>query len=357
MKKLSTKIIATILSFVFIFTGVFSLAVSAEEYVNFQYASEPYDEETIYYEEYSSLFYTERIYFKIKYLDTPNTQNAVISRIYLDDLSDEEISSAYNYVRDEYPYATFLSSATNRYNCHSYAWYSQDVDTNEYWIPDPKTFYEDHSYCTVSTPQVGDIICYFNNMGTTDTSDDFNVHSGIVTAVSSGTSNNVCGTADLVTVTSKWGSYGLYSHNGLDCPYTPNNGGEADYVKYYRSEHNNRLDFLNGEQHLSICRSCNYTQCLPHEYSISQDDSTNHLLTCGCGFDKTEAHYGCTYTSKNTNVHYVYCKCGYLIEEDYHNMAPSGTVGFSACRECGYLRSNSGSSVIIKGEKDEPVTE
>ena len=90
MKTYMNKSIAFILSFVLLFGGVFTLMASAEEYVDFRYASEPYDENVIYYDEFSTLFYTTRVYFKIRYLDTLNTQNAVVARIYLDDLSDEE---------------------------------------------------------------------------------------------------------------------------------------------------------------------------------------------------------------------------------------------------------------------------
>lgn len=140
---------------------------------------------------------------------------------------------------------TRLYTATRLFNCHSYAWYSQDVSTNHYWMPDPSPYYLDNSYYEVSTPMVGDIICYFDDNETLMIiSDDENLHSGIVVAVSaSTTSNGLCGNSDTVTVESKWGLGGLYRHNGYQCPYTdhyltidPNAEEDsiAEYVKYYR---------------------------------------------------------------------------------------------------------------------------
>ena len=336
------------------FSNMFTLSVNAEEIIYFYSDSPPYDENVTYYWLDGIITY---YYFKVKYIDTPNTTDAILARLSLQEYPESELNAFESEVENNYPNVTLLSSATIMYNCHSYAWYSQDVDTNNYWIDDPSAFYEDHSYCIVSTPQVGDIICYFDNKGTADTSDDLNIHSGIVTAVLSGQSNNVCGTADLVTVTSKWGGYGLYSHNGLDCPYTPYRGGDADYVKYFRSKHNNRLDFLNGEQHLSTCISCNYIQCLSHQYSIVQDPKfESHGLICECGYDKgiREAHYAHHYISKNNTLHYKYCECGYLIGTETHDMYQNGL--YNECRDCG-KRVNKMTDITIKGVEDELESE
>ena len=190
-------------------------------------------------------------------------------------------------------------------------------------------------------------------MGTESRSDDQNIHSGIVTGVLTGTSNNICGTADLVTVTSKWGSYGLYSHNGLYCPYTSNNGGAADYVKYFRSEHNYRISFLNGEQHILTCISCNYTLCLPHQYTTSQNLFNGyHGLSCECGFDKgeIEPHYTHHYISINNFYHYRSCECGYLFEKETHDMQQIGM--YNICRDCG-CAVNIMTDITIKGVEDD----
>lgn len=135
-----------------------------------------------------------------------------------------------------YP-AIKISGASGYYNCHSYAWYSQDFDTNRYWIDEPDNYYLSSTglYSSVSSPQLGDRICYMDNRDTSNTSDDFNEHSGIVSRLLSGTSNGLCGNSDLLEVTSKWGGNGLYIHNGYECPYTDYLfDGRADYVVYYR---------------------------------------------------------------------------------------------------------------------------
>lgn len=100
---------------------------------------------------------------------------------------------------------------------------------------DPSQYYTDGSYYEVETPRAGDIICYFDDMGTATTSDDMNLHSGIVTSVNSSQVNDVCGKASLVNVTSKWGGEGLFYHRGDICPYVSTySTGYADYVKFYR---------------------------------------------------------------------------------------------------------------------------
>lgn len=137
---------------------------------------------------------------------TPNgTQVEVVHR--LEDYSEDDIDDLLSYYSKTSPYkdAELLANPTKAYNCHSYAWYSQNVSTNTFWMDDPSQYYTDGSYCEVETPRAGDIICYFDDMGTSTTSDDINLHSGIVTSVNSSQVNNICGKASLVNVTSKWG--------------------------------------------------------------------------------------------------------------------------------------------------------
>ena len=68
-----------------------------------------------------------------------------------------------------YPEAIYLSPATVKYNCHSYAWYWPAVG-NLYWINDPSPYWEDGSYIRTYDPEIGDIV-YFAG------ADD---HSGII---------------------------------------------------------------------------------------------------------------------------------------------------------------------------------
>ena len=79
---------------------------------------------------------------------TPNGSSVpVIKRTY----SASESASAYNYTITNYPNVTIVSDATTNYNCHSYAWYSQNTNTNVYWMNDPGKYISDGSYTKVGT--------------------------------------------------------------------------------------------------------------------------------------------------------------------------------------------------------------
>ena len=125
--------------------------------------------------------------------------------------------------------------------------------------------------------------------------------------------------------------------------------------------HNFSYSNNNSVQHLKNCPDCNYYYLENHNYTIPLEpvSELNHNLKCTCGAisSTTESHYVDDYTSKNADVHYVYCKCGYLIRTEAHIMVPTGKIGSRACDRCGYLQSATGPIEIIKGEKDEPVTE
>ena len=60
---------------------------------------------------------------------------------------------------------------------------------------------------------VGDIIVYFNH-------ENEPIHSGIVVKTIAGTSNGVCGDADLKIVQSKWGDLGLYTLKEEEASFT-----------------------------------------------------------------------------------------------------------------------------------------
>ncbi len=118
------------------------------------------------------------------------------------ELTSSEKTICNNYVETAYPGATFVSTATKKYNCHSYAWYSQST-SNGYWMDSPAAYMSDGSY-TKSGIKVGNIICYGNEE-----------HSGVVSLVKVGYSG--------CYVKSKWGFYGLYNHYYNLCPYSTSN--------------------------------------------------------------------------------------------------------------------------------------
>lgn len=195
-----------------------------------------------------------------------------------DDWSTYE-STANSYWDSNYSTATRLATASGKYNCHAYAWVSENIVDAIYWVNDPSNYYKTGSnYYEVTTPAVGDIICYFYNNGTPNNySDDVNLHSGIVVMTGVATSNNLCGNSNTVVVESKWSDGGLYRHNGYECPYTDYclnvdstrvESSRADYVKYYRKS---------GHTHSFT----NYTDSGRLDY---------HESACSCGRVIREMH-------------------------------------------------------------------
>ncbi|RCX18579.1 hypothetical protein DFP94_106113 [Fontibacillus phaseoli] len=119
-------------------------------------------------------------------------------------LTASEASALQTQMVAAYPNTTVLSSQSPSYNCHSYAWYSQS-SSNAHWMNSASSYRTDGSY-TSGIARVGSKIDY----GAGD-------HSGIVTFIGQG------GTGQDIDVKSKWGIYGVFSHNFADCPYTMGN--------------------------------------------------------------------------------------------------------------------------------------
>lgn len=105
-------------------------------------------------------------------------------------------------ILEEYPNVTIISPASTKYNCHSYAWYSQST-SNAYFIPNPSKYYTDGSYSLItsstsplvpSTVPSGSKVRYVG--------DD---HSAIVYSTSK--------------LTSKWGPGCVVRHAPMEGPY------------------------------------------------------------------------------------------------------------------------------------------
>lgn len=105
---------------------------------------------------------------------------------------------------------TLYAQGNNKYNCHSYAWYST-APTNSYWMRDPSAYMRDGSYISrySGTPNVstsstsiafGDRIYYGN-------------HSAIYRGTS-GTSGNLANQP----CRSKWGLTGVFDHALTNVP-------------------------------------------------------------------------------------------------------------------------------------------
>lgn len=111
------------------------------------------------------------------------------------------------YVRDAYGLEP-LRQPTTKYNCHSYAWYNRS-SSNLWWIDWPDDFMEDDYYEeNTGIIKSGNIAVYRMSASSTEY-----LHSAVVTNVGSGSGSN-----PPITVTSKWGNWGLYSHMLYNCP-------------------------------------------------------------------------------------------------------------------------------------------
>lgn len=130
------------------------------------------------------------------------------------ELSSAEIAYLNDYVARHYPLAVRETNASNRYNCHSYAWYNQAINNN-IWIDSPgdDSFWQDGSYVYVasgfcdsipSTVPIGAKVSY--------SSDD---HSAIK--------------ASSTQLRSKWGNLPRMLHRPGYSPYS------CSYLYYYRT--------------------------------------------------------------------------------------------------------------------------
>lgn len=130
------------------------------------------------------------------------------------EMTSSEILSAYSYIRIYYPNATVLAEPTNKYNCHSYAWYWMST-SNIYWMNDPSAYMTDGSSLYLGTTPgifISGLRMYYPGE-----------HSAYMTARSPSTSTSYSD----ITCTSKWGSLPLMSHKADYCPYT------STTIKFY----------------------------------------------------------------------------------------------------------------------------
>ena len=241
--------------------------VGAEYYIQF---------EVIHLIGNSVIVTTENVYYVGEYLNVIGTANQVEALRATSELSINAIIGIDTICGIQYPDAERLGNASGHYNCHSYAWHENSTD-NIYWINQPENYYTDNSfYVEVDTPVIGDIICYFNG--------EDNLHSGIVSYVYSNPAGNYCGSN--VEVISKWGHYGLYKHNGYECPYTDFVEHTADNpaatsVKYFHSHvFTYSRNILNPSVHTVRCSTCGYSFTDNHTYQ-SLPNGSARCTKCG----------------------------------------------------------------------------
>ena len=114
-----------------------------------------------------------------------------------------------------YPKAKILRPSDNRYNCHSYAWYSTNTD-NIYWMNSPQKYIQDGSYKKVTNKAKrgkGNRIIWFQY----PLANPY-VHSGYLASINSDGSYKIY---------SKWGKGPLMQHSAKYSPYS----GTREYYK------------------------------------------------------------------------------------------------------------------------------
>ena len=130
---------------------------------------------------------------------TPNGTAVSVINV-TSDFSSSTKTSINNYFISAYPNAQFVSTSTQKYNCHSFAWYSSST-SNHFWMNNPSAYMSDGSYTQTSSCLNATKLFYTNG--------------GHSARVYDAISNSLSTT----TVKSKWGNGPLMIHKALYCPY------------------------------------------------------------------------------------------------------------------------------------------
>lgn len=75
---------------------------------------------------------------------TPKGSSVSVT-VFSSDFTASQKTAYNNEFKNSWPNATFVSTSTRMYNCHSYAWYSSST-SNKYWMNDPSKYMSDGSY-------------------------------------------------------------------------------------------------------------------------------------------------------------------------------------------------------------------
>ena len=149
-----------------------------------------------------------------EYVYTPNGSPVLVYKWTNSDVdfNTTQINLIHNDMAAAYPNATKLSNPTKKYNCHSYAWYSQST-SNVRWMDDPSLYMSDGSYSQVTklNTSVGDRLVYYYPIDSGETGIS---HSSIIYSYT-----DYPRSRRTFVVESKWGKAGLYRHSVGDDPY------------------------------------------------------------------------------------------------------------------------------------------
>ena len=334
MKRRSIVLLFLFLFILFISFFTPLSAISYTQMSNF------YENLNMNYLHENSIIMTLESDYITSYVLTPNGTDVEVLQI-LDEFTPEQIEDHIDYYQFLSPYkdAELLSDPTKSYNCHSYAWYNQNTYENEVWMNTPMAYYTDYSYCEVSVPRKGDIICYFDECNPLSSEDDINLHSGIIDSINPTPVNDVCGISSLVNVISKWGAEGLFRHRGDICPYVETYGGDADYIKFYRPRTNNSFNITNDMNSLNVSRNINSNGTIVDKYGMYElnvDSESDYLINVQANNSLDIRLYNInmnlmemTLINSNDNV-YNYTKTlsegTYYLRVAYSNLTNSGNI-------------------------------
>ena len=285
---------------------------------------------------FTHTFYYDSGECEVQYLVTHAPNNNSVQAYTTNEVFPIEAKSYYiNSAQNAYSQIMLIDEPTPQYNCHSYAWYSQDYDTNNYWINSPLDyFYDDESiYENVSTPQVGDIVLYVYS---TNVSTEI-LHSAIVVSITLDESNNVL---ENITVQSKWGHWGLYEHGLDDCDYFWQSTGVAFFR---RTDHTHSYALICDSSKQMHGKQCTDSDCgqiiwtFDHDYTASTSyyDLNHHKNTCLCGAYELVHHDEYTVKSHTTTLHTLQLTCcgtrtvtNWHTYEDYDSDSHTGDCSF-----------------------------
>lgn len=177
---------------------------------------------------------------------------------------------------DMIPGIQLVRNGSHRYNCHSYAWYSQS-SANDRWIKYPTGYLNDIHCERISQNQieVGDLVVYYSQAGEP-------LHTARVHSVESGNYLYI----------SKWGTLGVFIHSPENVPSTySDNGNGYCYFYKYPDEHHWDHQITSAAGHHCMCLVCERTTIEPHSFLVCGYDMSGHEVECTeCGFSTVQTH-------------------------------------------------------------------
>ena len=242
------------------------------------------------------------------------------------DYSSDDKSLIISEMYEAYPGIEILGEPTGRYNCHSYAWYS-DTTYNPYWIYNVEIYTNDVHTVIVSNANAnarpGDIVVYYGINSSI-------VHSAIIAQINE--TEVIC--------RSKWGPLALCEHDIRNVPEEYAIGSNIVYKILRVTPHEGTSSPSGSSTHTRTCTICNHTETLNCNYRYTYLYDDMHNATCvGCGRTFSGGMCSFTYTSNNNGTHTGVCACGNTKTSTCYagsyTAYPNGRHGKN-CSQCGY---------------------